>query len=288
MTRWRLAMMLGASMLLAAPAWAAPSTVETLDFRLSVDSLSWTSTGFVVRVQVENRTGSPDLFLHHAADQEDPEAFTYEPGETPQEGSPRRTFMLRGLTQARTSATLAFGLATSEEAGLLIVGEARPPHRQVAIALKSLLPERPAPAGGTAVSNAPREAARNSAVPAPNPAPADADVIQQFLPPHPSLGDRILLKEGKPGPQGEGWVRIYTELPDISLGELKRVVETPTQIWRGEAGFLYMRNVSGKRALAVDVRGNRVIAARYVTPEMLPEVVGPRTAYPQRIYMGKP
>lgn len=283
-SRWLLA--LGASLVLSSPAWAAVGTAENLDFRLSVESISWTASGFVVKAAIENRTGSPDLFLHHAANQDDPEAYVYSP-EADAQGA-RRTFTLKGLNEARTAATLAFGVGPDEQAGLLVVGEARPPYRHLAIALKPLLPPRPVAQRPAALPPAAQPAASPQATPGVPEAAADPDVIQRFLPPHPSFGDFILLKEGRPGPDGEGWVRIYTDLPDITLTELKRVVESPAQIWQGPDGYLYLRNVGGKRALAVEVRQSRIISARYVTPESLNQVVGPRTRFPKRAYMGRP
>ncbi|MNR75489.1 hypothetical protein D3C72_61200 [compost metagenome] len=298
--RWAIA--LGATWLLCSPAWAATQTIENLDFRLSVESISWTPSGILVKSQIENRTGSPDLFLHHAANQEDPESFTFTPDEAPpQTGGMRRTYTLKGLSQTRTAATLVFGIDADEEAGLLIVGETQPPYRQVAIALKPLLPERPAALRPAAARPAPEPVAAERIAPEPaaareGPPPdikADAPapepgVIQRFSPPHASFGERIVLKEGKAGPNGEGWTRIYTDLPDITFDELKRVLESPAQIWQGDHGFLYMRSVGGQRALAVDVRNAQVISARYVTPKSLAQVVGPRTRYPKRVYMGRP
>ncbi|MNT82278.1 hypothetical protein D3C72_2219900 [compost metagenome] len=108
------------------------------------------------------------------------------------------------------------------------------------------------------------------------------------MPPHPSFGDLIVLKEGTPGPRGDGWSRIYTELPDVSIDELKRVLESPAQIWQGSEGHLYLRNVGGQRALAIEVRNAQVITARYVTPKTLGQVLGPKTRYPKRVYMGRP
>lgn len=294
--RWAIA--LGAVALLSAPAWAATRTAENLDFRLNVESIAWTATGFVVKAQIENRTGSPELFLHHAANQDDAEAFAYTPGDDAQTG-PRRTFTLKGLTQSRTAATLAFAVGPDEDAGLLVVGETRAPYRQVAIALKDLLPARPAAAhppapAPAAPAAAVQPVAVQPAVMRPEPSRAEAvrapapGVIQSFLPPHPSFGDRIDLTEGKPGPRGEGWTRIYTDLPDISLDELRRVLESPAQIWQGDEGYLYLRNVGGQRALAVDIRNAQVISARYVTPQTLGQVVGPKTRYPKRVYMGRP
>lgn len=295
--RWAIAF--GATLLLSAPAWAASQTAENLDFRLSVESISWTASGFVVKAQIENRTGSPELFLHHAPNQDDPEAFAFTPadaGDDVRSGGMRRTFTLKGLKQARTAATLAFGVEADAEAGLLVVGETQPPYRQVAIALKPLLPERPAaarPKPERIVSDriASEPAPPPSATERPTDAPAAASipgVIQSFLPPHPTFGDRLLLKEGKAGPGGAGWTRIYTDLPDVTLDELRRVLESPAQIWQGDDGYLYMRNVGGQRALAVDIRNAEVISARYVTPKTLGQVVGPRTRYPKRVYMGRP
>lgn len=269
---------LGAGIVLAQPAWAASRTAENLDFSLKVDSLSWTATGFVLKAEIENRSGSPDLFLHHEAGRDDPESFAFTP-EAGVERASRQTYMLKGLTQSRTAATLVFGLEAGQEAGLLVVGEARPPYRQVALALKGLLPERP----GARVAASPPEERTPPAPAAPEPG-----VIQRFMPPHPSFGEQIVLKEGMAGPRGQGWTRIYTELPEITLDELARVLERPAQIWRGEEGYLYLRNVGGNRALAVDVRNAEVISARYVTPETLGQVLGPKTRYPKRVYMGRP
>jgi hypothetical protein len=66
------------------------------------------------------------------------------------------------------------------------------------------------------------------------------------------------------------------------------VLEHPAQIWQGKDGFLYLRNVGGRRALGVEVWGAEVLSARYVTPESLAQVVGPKTRYPRRVYMGRP
>ncbi|GEM_PF-1775260 len=305
MGHWRWAFGLGAGLLLAAPAWAAPGTAENLDFHLSIESISWTATGFVVKAQIENRTGSPELFLHHQPNLDDPEAYTHQLGPTTGPGAAgtnarRQTFMLKGLTSTRTAAMLAFGVGADERAGLLIVGEARAPYRQVAIALSGLLPERPVavrPAGpgptsmrpDGLISGAGQPAAANaSKAQAVVAGRAESGIVQRFLPPHASFGDAIVLHEGSAGPRGEGWTRLYTELPDITLDELKHVLERPAQIWRGYEGFLYVRNVGGKRALAVDVSNQRVISARYVTPQTLGQVMGPGTRYPKRVYMGRP
>lgn len=288
--RWAIA--LGATLLLVAPAWAAPQKAESLEFSVSVETISWTASGFVVKTQIENRSGSPDLFLHHVPNLDDPERFAFSPESDAEDArGKRRTFTLKGLTQSRTAATLAFGVDADEDAGLLVVGEMRPPYRQVAIALKPLLPARPA-----APSPAPE---RVASPPAPALSAAERPmsngdvasmpgVIQSYLPPHPTFGDRLLLREGKAGPGGAGWTRIYTDLPDVTLDDLRRVLETPAQIWQGDDGYLYLRNVGGQRALAVDIRNAEVISARYVTPNTLGQVVGPRTRYPKRVYMGRP
>lgn len=292
--RW--AWLLGAWMLLGSPAWAASGTAENLDFQLTVDAIEWTSAGFLVKAKIENRTGTPDLFLHHAANRDDAEEFRYDPTGKPKVGGPRDTFSLTGLSSSRYSASLVFGLPSDQEPGLLVAGENRPPYRQVAIALKGLLPARPAPAPKPVAAVAPADLARarspasgEDALTAADLVPVDdPDVIQRFLPPHPSFGDSLVLKEGQPGSTGEGWSRIYTELPDVSLVQLKRVLEQPAQIWQGAEGFLYLKNIGGRRALGVEVRSERVISARYVTPETLARVVGPRTRFPKRVYMGRP
>lgn len=299
---------------LGSAATAAPNATENLDFSLKVESASWTSTGFMVKAVVDNRTGSPEVFLHHEPDQDDPEAFTYAPTATPNAqgkgAEARRTFTLKGLKESKTTASLVFGLGPDERAGLLVVGEARAPHRQVAIALKDLLPPRPVasarpaalrtdavrPDAGLSDSSAP-EAPRQAAMAneplgaEPENAPPEAlapGVIRSFTPPHTSFGRQIVLKEGHAGPAGEGWVRIYTELPDVTLDQLARVLERPAQIWRGDAGWLYLRNIGGTRALAIEVRDGSVIAARYVTPQTLGQVLGPGTRFPKRVYMGRP
>lgn len=278
---------------LGTAAFAAESTVENLDFSLKVESASWTSTGFVLRAVVENRTGSTELFLHHEPGRDDAEAFLYAPSAAsaaPVAG--RRTFTLKGLKESRTGATLAFGLGPEEAAGLLVVGELRAPHRQVAIALKDLLPARPvtaarpAPAENPSAEN-PATETRSAETPGATET-HEPGVIRAFTPPHASFGSRILLKEGHAGPPGEGWVRIYTELPDVTLDQLARVLEQPAQIWRGDAGWLYLRNIGGTRALAIEVRDASVISARYVTPQTLGQVVGPKTRHPKRVYMGRP
>lgn len=283
--RWAIA--LGATLLLGAPSWAAPQKAESLEFSVSVETISWTASGFVVKTQIENRSGSPDLFLHHVPNLDDPERFAFSPESDAEDArGKRRTFTLKGLTQSRTAATLAFGVDADEDAGLLVVGEMRPPYRQVAIALKPLLPARPVTPNTSVTQAAPIP----ESPPAANAAPVALapDVITSFLPPHPSFGDRILLKEGRPGPRGEGWSRIYTDLPDIQMTDLKRVVESPAQIWQGSEGQLYLRNVGGQRALAVEIRDSRIIAARYVTPQTLDQILGPKTPYPKRVYMGRP
>lgn len=309
------ASLLSVGVLLCAPAWANPRAAENLDFRLSIEAISWTSSGVMVKTQLENRTGSPDLFLHHAADLEDPDSFTYTPTASPRPGGVRDTFTLMGMKTSRTSASLVFGLRPGEEPGLLVAGELKPPYRQVAIALKPLLPPRPPGKPAPALLDPADRQAPAFIEPANQKAPAfieppsrkvieaparrDSEeneeagervpgVIQQFVPPHASFGSLIRLMEGKEGPGGFGWARIYTELPDISLAELKRVVEQPAQIWQGPGGLLFLKNVGGRRALAVEVSGESVIAARYVTPETLGQVLGPRTRYPKRVFMGRP
>ena len=119
--RWAIA--LGATLLLGAPAWAAPQTAESLEFSVSVETISWTASGFVIKTQIENRSGSPDLFLHHAPNLDDPERFVYSPESEGEDArGKRRTFTLKGLTQSRTAATLAFGVDVDENAGLLVGG----------------------------------------------------------------------------------------------------------------------------------------------------------------------
>jgi hypothetical protein len=290
--RWALA--LGATLLLCAPSWAAAGTAENLDFRLDVDSIAWTATGFVVKAQIENRTGSPDLFLHHEANRDEADGFTHTPTDPGAATAQRRSFTLKGLTNARSAVTLAFGVGANENAGLLIVGEARAPYRQVAIALKPLLPERPPAPAPTAkapsvdVSGVAPHARAEAEGLAEGPSGQSNGPIKRFRPPHASLGASIALWEGKAGPQGDGWTRLYTELPEITLDELSRVLESPAQIWHGPEGYLYLRNVGGQRALAVSVRDAQVISARYVTPQTLGQVLGPKTRYPKRIYMGRP
>lgn len=305
---------LTAGVMLTVPAWATPRTAENLDFRLSIEAISWTSSGIMVKTQLENRTGSPDLFLHHVADLEDPDSYAYTPSASPRPGGVRDTFTLKGMKTSRTSASLVFGLRPGEEPGLLVAGELKPPYRQVAIALAPLLPPRPPvkpaptfveptdrkapallePAQGKAPAFIEPPARQAPEAPARRPSEENDDperipgVIQQFVPPHASFGSVIRLLEGKEGPGGFGWARIYTELPDISLAELKRVVEQPAQIWQGPDGLLFLKNVGGQRALAVEVSGESVISARYVTPQTLGKVLGPRTRFPRRVFMGRP
>lgn len=241
---------------------AAPATAD--DFRVTLGSLKRKRRTLAVEVMIDNRIQAPRMFVH--LEPGNPPGYVFTPAAS---GSPgdRSTYYLANGDGNFLQGTLAFPLDASAYEALLVVGEAAPPYRQRSMWLE-LGPGEPDP------SPTPAEAA----------VPPGERVIARYKPPMPELGDEIQLRIGKSGPDGSGWARIYTAVPEVTLDQVKATIERPQQIWLGWTGQLFLYKLSAARALAVAVTGGQVVHATLVTKTTLAQAVGPNTEFPRRIY----
>ena len=112
-------------------------------------------------------------------------------------------------------------------------------------------------------------------------------MIASFRPPLEVLGPTIQLREGRPGPKGEGWTRIYTDLPDITLAQVRAAIELPTQIWAGPGGLLFIHPTSGHEAIALEVQEGRILSASRIGLEDFRALVGAGTRFTNRVWSGR-
>ncbi|MNL20261.1 hypothetical protein D3C87_1415010 [compost metagenome] len=112
-------------------------------------------------------------------------------------------------------------------------------------------------------------------------------MIARYKPPVSALGDEIVLKDGSAGPAGQGWIRVYTELPDVSLDQVALAIQRPTQIWLGPGGLMFIARLSPTRAIALTVRDGAIVTGQMIDQTTYAKLVGPRTPFPSRIFVGK-
>ncbi|MEB3187189.1 MAG: hypothetical protein VKP72_07095 [bacterium] len=170
------------------------------------------------------------------------------------------SFVVSASGSAHLEATLFFPGAPREGSGQLIVSELSEPYREGRCPIDLAHDPRP---------------------------PRIPGVIATFRPPLEALGPGIQLREGRPGPKGEGWTRIYTDLPDITLAQVRAAIELPTQIWAGPGGFLFVHPTSGREAIALEVREGRIISGSRIGLEEFRTLVGAGTRYTNRVWSGR-
>lgn len=247
-----------------------PSVQAVDDFGVVVTGLRPGPRGVTLTSVISNRVAATHLFVHLEPNETDAKDMLFVPSEPLMRAKKKdaKTFYLKTDGSPVYQVTLFFPIDRVASSGVLVVGESDPPYRQVAIALdpkRFLKPDEPV-----------------ALEPLRPPRPSER-VIARFQPALATLGAAIVLPEGHSGPDGEGWVRIYTEVPDVTLDQLQRAIEHPQQVWSGLGGQLFIVKVSATRAIAVEVKDQAIHSARMVTKETFLKLVGPGTAYPSRI-----
>ena len=170
------------------------------------------------------------------------------------------SFVVSATGSTHLEATLFFPGAPREGLGQLVVSELSEPYRE---------------------GRCPIDLARDPRL------PRIPGVIATFRPPIEALGATIQLREGRPGTRGEGWTRIYTELPDITLAQVRAAIELPTQVWAGTGGLLFIHPTSAREALALEVREGRVISGSRIGVEDFRALVGAGTRFTNRVWSGR-
>lgn len=248
------------------PAPAAAPVAE--DFAIEVTEQVRTPRGVKLGLAVANRTGATKLFVHLEPNESDAKTVMFMPSAQ----RDRMTFYLTSDGSETYKATLLFPVEAAATAAVVVVGEAVAPYRQ---------------AGRVLDLNKAIALPEPEATPTPEPAAKPGDrSIARYKPPVAALGE-VVLKDGSAGPDGKGWIRVYTDLPDVSLDQVAQAIQRPNQIWSGPSGMLYIAKTSSALAIALEVRAGEIISARTLTKESFPRAVGPGTSFPSRIYMGK-
>lgn len=246
------------------PAAVQPAAAE--DFDIQVGEVARGKRTVRVSLTIENRIGAKRLFIHMEPGDEGSVLFVPAP---PAKGAPpdRTTHFLPTSNGQTIQATLLFPLDEEVQEAILIVGEAATPYRQSSVRID--LKEAAAP------------------TPEPTPAAAGERVIARYKPPVSALGAAIVLKDGAPGPEGHGWTRVYTELPDVSLDQLAKAIQRPAQVWSGPGGLLFIAKLSPKRAIALTVKDGSIVTGQMINQATYAKLVGPGTSFPSRIFVGK-
>lgn len=256
-------------LLLLALAANAPSA-QSDEFAVTLEALSNSKQGLRLGLKIVNKMQADRLFVHLEPNESDATAVLFMP--PPQLKKDRFTYYLKGGSDTM-EATLLFPADETATCSVLVIGEAIPPYRQTGLALdltRRIAPEPEAtpPPAAPLVSTSER-------------------VIATYRPPFRALGETIVLKNGKEGPDGTGWTRIYTDLPEVSLNQLGAGIEHPQQIWAGPERMVFIVKLNALRAIAVDVVNGEIQTAAYIDKTLFERMVGPGTPYPRRVYHGK-
>ena len=167
------------------------------------------------------------------------------------------SFVLPASVSNHLEATLFFPGAPREGRGSLIVSELSEPFREARCPID--LSSDPLP-------------------------PRIPGLIATFTPPLEILGPSIQLLEGSPGPRGQGWTRIYTDQPDVTLSQIRSAIELPTQVWAGSGGLLFIHPISAREAWAFEVQQNRIIRGIRIDIADFRSLVGARTRFTNRVW----
>ena len=263
---------------------ALPTEVQTDGFGITIDSLHNSKQGVRVGMKIDNQADAGKLFIHLEPNVNDASMVLFVPPVKPIKDP--FTYYFKNA-RAHMKATLMFPFDAIATTSVLVVGENEAPYHQAALALDLTRSfdqkkvEQPTLVPSASPSVAPSLSAIGS-----EPVPFDERVIQRYHPPFAALGGTIVLKNGS-GPEGHGWIRIYSDLPDVTLNQLKKSIEHPQQIWAGSGRLLFIVKLSATRAIAVDVANNEVRTAHYIDKASFQRLVGPGTLYPNRIYVGR-
>lgn len=239
------------------------------DFGIAVVEQVRTPRGVRLGLRIANHPGATRLFIHLEPNEADPRTVLFMPSRE----RDRMTYYLKSDGTETYRATLLFPLEPAATSAVVVVGEAATPYRQSGRALD--LTQRVAPSP------------EPSAEPTPEPEAKPGErVIARYRPPVSALGE-VVLKDGVEGPDGKGWTRVYTDVPEVTLDQVAQAVQHPNQIWSGPQGMLFIAKLSAARAIALQVRAGEVVSARTLTKETFPRAVGPGTGFPSRIYLGR-
>lgn len=254
-----------------APAQAPLAAVAAAeDFAVDVTEQVRTARGIRLGLAITNRAAATRLFVHLEPNETDAKTVLFMPSAE----RDRMTFYLKCDGSELYKATLLFPLDAAATAAVVVVGEAVAPYRQAGRVLdlsRAIAPPEPA----------------SPPSPAPEPPAKPGErIMARYQPPVSALGE-VMLKDGTAGPEGKGWTRLYTDLPDVSLDQVALAIQRPNQIWSGPSGMLFIARTTKARAIALEVRDQEIVAGRMLTKESFPRSVGPGTSYPQRIYMGR-
>lgn len=253
------------------PAERPPAAAEVAaaeDFGIEVTEQVRTARGVRLGLAVANRVSATKLFVHLEPNESDARTVMFMPSAQ----RDRTTFYLTSDGSETFKATLLFPLEAAATSAVVVVGEAVAPYRQSGKVLdlkQAIAPPEPTP----------------SPTPEPVVKPGER-TIAHYQPPVRALGE-VMLKDGSTGPDGKGWIRIYTDLPDVSLDQVAQAIQRPNQIWSGPSGMLFIAKTSSALAIALEVRDGEILSARMLTKESFPRSVGPGTSFPSRIYLGR-
>lgn len=256
-----------------APSPAAVPASVAEDFAVTVGEVARNKRTVRLTLAIANRVKAKRLFIHAEPGEEGSILFV---PSAPAKGAPpdRTTHFLPTGGASTLEATLLFPMDEEAKAAILVVGEAVSPYRQASVRVD--LSE-----AGPIVDPTP------APTPEPPPAAPGERVIARYKPPVSALGAEIVLKDGTAGPAGHGWIRIYTELPDVSLDQVATAIARPTQVWMGPGGLMFIARLSASRAIALTVRDGAIVTGQMIDQSTYAKLVGPRTPFPSRIFVGK-
>lgn len=243
-----------------------PAAVAAEEFAIDVQEQVRTPRGLRLGLAIANRARATRLFVHLEPNESDPRTVLFMPSAQ----RDRLTFYLKSDASETYRATLLFPLEAAATSAVVVVGEADAPYRQAGRFLdlsQVIAPPEPEPPPEPAVKPGERAIAR-------------------YMPPVSAIGE-IVLKDGTAGSDGKGWTRVYTELPDVTLDQVALAIQRPNQIWQGVSGMLFIAKTGSSSAIALEVREGEIASARMLSKETFPRSVGPGTAFPRRIYLGK-
>lgn len=248
----------------------APVVAPAEDFGVTVRGLVRLKHAVRLSLSITNSAHAERLFLHLEPNETDAKGIVYMPSLKLGKAPDANTRFLKSDGAERLELTLVFPLDAAATAAVLVVGEAASPFRQAAVPVDLTTAHPPEP----------------PATPPPAVISPGDRIIATYQSPLAELGS-IVLKNGVAGPDGRGWTRLYTDLPDVTLDQVAEAIAHPQQVWANESRLLFIAKTGSRRAIGVEVAQGEVVSARAITKETFPRTVGPHTLYPNRVYLKK-
>lgn len=112
-------------------------------------------------------------------------------------------------------------------------------------------------------------------------------MLQIYNTPHASLGEKLVLRQGRTGRGGYGWSRIRSEHPDVGGPDIAMAATYPHQVWSDGRTLLYLRwSEEQNGAIVLQVAGDLIVNAQWASYDELLYWLGPGRIYPRLLYQG--